>query len=72
MMFVLYVLKQLITIYQNLRKADLMGGNPDSYVQVALNQSHKELKTKTVKNSQNPAWNEDFRFEVLQKLIQNS
>ena len=42
-----------------------MGGNPDAYVQVALHQDHKELKTKTIKNSQNPVWNEDFRFEVM-------
>eukprot|EP00092_Neocalanus_flemingeri_P001913 GFUD01002043.1.p1 GENE.GFUD01002043.1~~GFUD01002043.1.p1 ORF type:complete len:1721 (-),score=424.93 GFUD01002043.1:78-4745(-) len=49
---------------KNLQKADLMGGNPDPYVQVALNQNHKELKTKTVKNTQNPVWNDDFRFEI--------
>jgi len=49
---------------KNLLKADLLGGSPDAYVQVALNQSHKELKTKTVKSSPNPVWNEDFRFEI--------
>ena len=45
-----------------------MGGAPDAFVQVTLHQNHKELKTKTVKNSQNPVWNEDFRFEVLKSF----
>ena len=47
-----------------MKKADLAGGYPDAYVQVLLNTQHKEIKTKIVKNSANPSWQEEFRFET--------
>ena len=41
-----------------------MGGLPDAYVKIHLSQGQKEMKTKTIKSSANPVWNEDFRFQV--------
>ena len=45
---------------QNLPKADLMGCLPDDDVHVYLSQGQKEMRTKTIKISANPVWNEDF------------
>jgi len=49
----------------NLKKADLMGGKPDPIVNIFLRPGQqKAIKTKTVKNEQNPVFNETFRFEM--------
>ena len=50
----------------NLKKADLMGGKPDPMVNIFLVPgNHKDIKTKVVKNEQNPTFNETFRFQVI-------
>ena len=50
----------------NLKKADLMGGKPDPMVNIFLTPgNHKDIKTKVVKNEQNPNFNETFRFQVI-------
>ena len=49
----------------NLKKADLMGGKPDPMVNIfLLPGGEKNIKTKVVKNDQNPTFNENFRFQV--------
>jgi len=49
----------------NLKKADLMGGKPDPMVNIFLTPgNHKDIKTKVVKNEQNPNFNETFRFQM--------
>ena len=48
---------------KNLKKTDNFGGAPDPYVQV-LSQGLKDRKTKTIKNTVNPSWNEEFGWEV--------
>ena len=38
---------QITSTYQNLAKADLLGGKPDAFVDVSLAPgTHKEMKTK--------------------------
>ena len=66
-----YVLKETeknisrkIFLFQNLKNSDLIGKAPDAYVQVIAFDGHKAMKTKTIKNSSNPVWNEEFRFEL--------
>ena len=57
----------VITVLEckNLNKSDLAGGAPDGIVEVyLLPGSNKPEKTKTVKNSINPIFNESFRFQV--------
>ena len=49
---------------KNLKKTDNFGSAPDPYVQVLFNQGMRDRKTKTVKNSVSPTWNEDFGWEV--------
>jgi len=49
---------------RDLGKADMLGGKPDSYVEVNLAPgNHKELKTRTIKNNANPDFNEEFKFD---------
>jgi len=52
----------VVTIVQcrNLKNADLMGGKADAVIHVSL--GDKELKTKVVKENNNPEINETFRF----------
>merc|ERR1719397_265091 len=59
---------------RNLGKADLLGGKPDSFVDVSLSPgSHKEMKTKTIKNNSNPAFHEEFIFNgALDEISQKS
>ena len=53
----------------NLKKADLMGGKPDPMVNIFLRPGNlKAVKTKVVKNEQNPTFNETFRFQVFIKF----
>ena len=49
---------------KNLKKTDNFGGAPDPYVQVLFSQGLKDRKTKTIKNTVNPSWNEEFGWEV--------
>ena len=51
---------------KNLKKADLGGGAPDGIVEVyLLPGNNKPEKTKVVKNSLHPVFNENFRFQVF-------
>ena len=44
----------------------MRGGKPDTYVQVyLLPGKHKELKTKTIQNNNNPVFMETMRFQVM-------
>ena len=47
-----------------MKKTDNFGSAPDPYVQIVFNQGLKDRKTKTVKNSVSPAWNEEFGWEI--------
>ena len=47
-----------------MKKTDNFGSAPDPYVQVVFNQGLKDRKTKTVKNSVSPTWNEEFGWEI--------
>ena len=48
------------------------GGKPDTYVQVyLLPGTHKELKTKVVKNNSNPVFQETMKFQVPQDKVQD-
>ena len=63
--FVLTIIK-----CSNLKKADLMGGKPDPMVNIFLVPgNHKAVKTKVMKNEQNPTFNETFRFQVIMKKV---
>ena len=56
---------------EGLPKTDLMGGS-DPFVRVYLMPgTHTELKTKIVKNSVNPVYNDEFSF-VVRNLSRNS
>ena len=55
-----------LNFLQNLKGADMRGGKPDTYVQVyLLPGKHKELKTKTIQNNNNPVFMETMRFQVM-------
>ena len=47
-----------------MKKTDNFGSAPDPYVQIVFNQGLKDRKTKTVKNSVSPSWNEEFGWEI--------
>ena len=50
---------------QDLKKGDLLGKGADAVVSVfLLPGNHKELKTKVIKGSANPVFNESFQFGV--------
>ena len=57
-------LNNIFSILKNLKKTDNFNSAPDPYVQVLFNQGLKDRKTKTVKNSVSPTWNEEFGWEV--------
>ena len=47
-------------------------GSTDGYVEVCLLPwSDKVEKTKTIKNSANPVWNQSFQFKVIKLFILN-
>ena len=50
---------------KNLKKTDTFGST-DGYVEVSL-LPHKEKmdKTKTIKSSANPVWNQTFTYQVI-------
>ena len=55
---------------KNLKKADLGGGAPDGMVEVyLLPGNNKPEKTKVVKNSLHPVFNENFRFQVFHIVL---
>ena len=52
-------------VVQDLKKGDLLGKGADAVVSVfLLPGNHKELKTKVMKGSANPVFNESFQFGV--------
>uniref|UniRef100_A0A8C5TWR2 Phospholipase A2 n=1 Tax=Malurus cyaneus samueli TaxID=2593467 RepID=A0A8C5TWR2_9PASS len=55
---------------RNLRRADLWS-QTDCYIKLRLpTASHREIRTRTVHNCRNPAWNETFHF-VIQSAVKN-
>ena len=57
---------------KDLKKTDLIGKS-DPYVRVYLMPgTHMELKTKIVKSSQNPVYNDEFSFVVSGKCCSRS
>ena len=55
---------------KNLKKSDLGGGAPDGMVEVyLLPGNNKPEKTKVVKNSLHPVFNENFRFQVFHIVL---
>ena len=52
-----------------MKKTDNFGSAPDPYVQIVFNQGLKDRKTKTVKNSVSPTWNEEFGWEISHEKV---
>lgn len=50
---------------RNLRDQDTVGHN-DAFVEVYIDKKYKQ-RTKTIKNTNNPAWNEKFTFNLQAK-----
>ena len=55
-------LEVIIVEGRNLKDRDIIGQN-DAYVEIYFEKKYKQ-RTKTIKNSNNPVWNERFAFNV--------
>ena len=48
----------------------MLGGKPDPMVNIFLVPgNHKAVKTKVIKDDQNPTFNETFRFQVIMNKV---
>ena len=47
---------------RSLKNCDIIGEN-DAYVEVYMDKKYKQ-RTRTIKNSNNPEWNEELRFNI--------
>ncbi|CAF0860463.1 unnamed protein product [Adineta steineri] len=47
---------------RSLKNCDFIGQN-DAYVEVYMSKKYKQ-RTRTIKNSNNPTWNEELRFNI--------
>jgi Ca2+-dependent lipid-binding protein len=56
------VLEVTIVEGRSLKNCDIIGEN-DAYVEVYMDRKYKQ-RTATIKNSNNPVWNEELRFNV--------
>ena len=52
-------LKVTILEARHLKDKDIVGGKDDAYVELYLDKNHKQ-RTTTIKDSNNPIWNETF------------
>jgi Ca2+-dependent lipid-binding protein len=56
------ILEVAILEGRSLKNCDIIGQN-DAYVEVYMDKKYKQ-RTRTIKNSNNPEWNEELRFNI--------